>query len=400
MRNIVLNKFDNTVQLKIKGKNIDRFLNRIFKSKIELLQINKIDRKEAVIRIYEIDYEKLLKIKSIYEVELIGISGISKFKKNFLKNKYLLLLLVVGYFLILTLSNIVFDIQVIHSNSKIRELVMEELNKNGIKKYTFRKSFNELEKITDKILENNKDKLEWMEIEVVGTKIVVKIEERKLNESQKTYPKQNVIAKKSGIIKSIKSKEGVIVKNINDYVSKGDVIISGTIMDTYGENVKDIVSAKGEVYAEVWYTVSMEYPLAYINETLTGKQKNLFKIQFLNKKISVFDFNKYENYKSEEKIIFENKLLPFKILRVKEYETNKEDSVYLPEEALIKAEKVAREKMEEQLKENEKIIKQKNLKFYQKDSKIVVETFFSVYERIDTTEEIKDITELNKDKRE
>ena len=218
MRNIVLNKFDNTVQLKIKGKNIDRFLNRIFKSKIELLQINKIDRKEAVIRIYEIDYEKLLKIKSIYEVELIGISGISKFKKNFLKNKYLLLLLVVGYFLILTLSNIVFDIQVIHSNSKIRELVMEELNKNGIKKYTFRKSFNELEKITDKILENNKDKLEWMEIEVVGTKIVVKIEERKLNESQKTYPKQNVIAKKSGIIKSIKSKEGVIVKNINDYV--------------------------------------------------------------------------------------------------------------------------------------------------------------------------------------
>lgn len=400
MRNIVLNKFDNTVKLRITGKNIDRFLNRIFKSKIELLNIDKINRKEAIIRIYETDYEKLLKIKSIYEVELIGISGISKFKKNLLKNKYLLLLLVIGYFLILILSNVVFDIQIIHSNSKIRNLVTEELKKNGIKKYTFKKSFDELEKITNKILENNKDKLEWMEIEVVGTKVVVKIEERKLNKTEKTYPKQNVVAKKSGIIKSIKSKEGVIVKNINDYVSKGDIIISGTIMDTYGENIKDIVSAKGEVYAEVWYTVSMEYPLAHINETLTGKQKNLFKIQFLNKKISVFDFNKYENYQAEEKVVLENKLLPFKILRVKEYETKKEDSVYLPEEALIKAEKVAREKIEDQLKENEKIIKQKNLKFYQKDSKIVVETFFSVYERIDTTEEIKDIPEKKEDKKE
>ena len=134
MRNIVLNKFDNTVKLRITGKNIDRFLNRIFKSKIELLNIDKINRKEAIIRIYETDYEKLLKIKSIYEVELIGISGISKFKKNLLKNKYLLLLLVIGYFLILILSNVVFDIQIIHSNSKIRNLVTEELKKNGIKR--------------------------------------------------------------------------------------------------------------------------------------------------------------------------------------------------------------------------------------------------------------------------
>lgn len=400
MRNIILNKFDNTIRLKITGKNIDRFLNRIFKSKIELLEVDKINRKEVIIRIYQNDYDKLLKFKSIYEIEILGITGISKFKSIINKNKYLIGLLILGYLLILFLSNIIFDIQVIHSNSSIRSLVLKELNNNGIKKYTFKKDFNSLEKITDKILENNKDKLEWMEIEVVGTKIVVKIEERKLNKEEKTYPKQDIIAKKSGIIKSVKSKEGVIVKNINDYVSKGDVIISGMIMDTYGENIKDIVSAKGSVYAEVWYTVSMEYPIVHKIETPTKKEKNLFKIQFLNNKISVFDFNKYKSYKSDEKVILENKLLPIKLLRVKEYETNKEDNVYLPEEALIKANEISRKKIESQLKEDEHIIKQKNLKFYQKNSKIVVETFFSVYERIDDTKEIKDIPKIKEDKRE
>lgn len=399
MRNIILNKFDNTVQLKISGKNIDRFLTRIFKSKIELLEITKINRKEAIIKIYERDYDKVLKLKSVYNVDFIGVDGISKIKKILSRNKYLILLLILGYFLILFLSNIIFDIQVVHSNSSIRKLVINELKKNGIKKYTFKKNFNELEKITDKILDNNKSKLEWMEIEIVGTKVVVKIEERKLNKEEQNYPKQNIIAKKSGIIKSVKSKEGVIVKNVNDYVSKGDIIISGTIMDTYEENVKDIVSARGEVYAEVWYTVSMEYPLVHSNQSLTGKQKNLFKIQFLNNKISLFDFNKYKNYQSDEKTIFDNKLLPIKLLRVKEYETIKEDGIYLPEEVLMKTNEIAKQKIESQLKEGERIIKQKNLKFYQKNSKMVVETFFSVYERIDATEQIKDI-QKKEDKKE
>lgn len=399
MRNLILNKFDNTMKLIIKGKNIDRFIERIFKIGIELLEIDKINRKEVKIKIYEKDYEKLDKVKSIYEIEIIGINGVSNFKNILKRNKYLISLFIIGYLLILFLSNVVFDIQIVHSNSEIRELVMKELNKNGIKKYTFKKDFKELENISNKILKDNKENLEWMEIENSGTKVIVKLEERKINKEEKTYPKQDIIAKKSGIIKSVKATEGVIIKNINDYVKEGDVVISGTIMDTYGENIKSIVSAKGSVYAEVWYTVSMEFPLVYNKSTLTNKQKRVYQIQFLNNKISLFDFNKYKSYKSDEEVLLENTLLPIKFLKVKQYETIKEDNVYLPEEALIKANEIARKKIEERLKEDEYIINQKNLKFYQKDSKIVLDIFFSVCERIDTTKEIKEDVKLE-DKKE
>ncbi|MBQ7140703.1 MAG: sporulation protein YqfD [Bacilli bacterium] len=388
MENRFLNRYENIIKIKIKGKNIDRFLNRLYKSNVELLDIDKINRKEINLKIYLKDYEKVLNLKSIYEIEIINEYGLIKFKNIIKKNKLLIILILFGYFFIMFLTNIVFEVQVIHSNSNIRNLIIKELDKYGVKKYTLKKSFNKLEDISKKILDSNKDKLEWLEIEVNGTKIIVKVEERVLNPEEKTYPKQDIVASKSGIIMSVKSSEGVIVKNTNDYVSKGDVIISGKIMDTYQENIKSIVSAKGRVYAEVWYTVSMEYPLIYSKDTKTGKEKNIYKIQFLNNKISLFDFNKYKNSIDKEKIIFENKLLPFKLLKVKSSEVSRIDNVYTFEEGLIEAEKVAIEKMKAKLDEDEYIIKQKKLNFYQKDSKIVVEIFFSVCERIDLAQEI------------
>lgn len=395
MENKFLKKYENIIKIKINGKNIDRFLNRLYKSNIELLDIDKINRYEVYLKIYLNDYEKVLKLKSIYEIDIIDNYGMIKFKNTIKKNKLLILLVFVGYFFILFLTNIVFEVQVIHSNSNIRNLITKELNKYGVKKYTYMKSFNKLENISNRILNDNKDKLEWLEIEVKGTKVIVKVEERILNPLEKVYPKQDIIASKSGIIMDIKSTKGVVVKNINDYVSKGDIIISGKIMDTYGENLKSIVSAKGSVYAEVWYTVSMEYPLIYSKNTKTGKEKDIYKIQILNNKISLFDFNKYKNSIDSEKVIFENQLLPFKLLKVKSSEVNRVDNVYTFEEGLIAAEKLAKEKIEEKLDEDEYIIKQKKLKFYQKDSKIIVEIFFSVCERIDMAQEI-----IEEDKRE
>jgi len=398
MENKFLNRYENIIKIKIKGKNIDRFLNRLYKRNIELLDINKINRKEINLKIYLKDYEKVLRMKSIYEIEVINEYGLIKIKKNIKKNKLLIFLVTFGYLFIMFLTNIVFEVQVIHSNSNIRNLVIKELNKYGIKKLTLKKNFNKLEEISNKILDSNKDKLEWLEIEVNGTKVIVKVEERVLNPEEKTYSKQNIVAKKSGIIMSIKSTEGVIVKNVNDYVSKGDVIISGKIMDTYQENIKSIVSAKGSVYAEVWYTVSMEYPLIYSKDIKTGKGKNIYKIQVLNNKISLFDFNKYKNSIDKEKVIFENRLLPFKFLKVKSFEVNRIDNVYTFEEGLIEAEKLAIEKMKAKLDKDEYIIKQKKLNFYQKNSKIVVEIFFSVCERIDMASEI--LEDIKEDKRE
>ena len=72
--------------------------------------------------------------------------------------------------IVFILSNMIFSVEVIHSNSKIIKLVTEELKDRGIKKYAFAKSYSEVEKIEKEILNNNKDNLEWLEIIRNGTK--------------------------------------------------------------------------------------------------------------------------------------------------------------------------------------------------------------------------------------
>ena len=388
LENKILDRFKDTIKLKVTGKNINRFIKRLYKNKIDILSLKNIDRNTIIICVNLSDYDSLIKIKSIYDIYDISVDGSIKIKKNIYKNRFIIISLIIGYIIVLFLSNIIFEVQVVHSDSELRNLVFEELEKYDIKKYSFKKNFNKLNEITNKIIESNKDKIEWLSIENIGTKVQVKIEARKLNPEVKTYDYQNIIAAKSGIIKKVVAKNGVIVRNTNDYVTKGDVIISGEIKDAYNEKVLEKTSALGSVYAEVWYTVSMEYPLIYSEKKETKNSKNIFEIQFLNNKFSLFDFKPYKHSKDTSKILLENPLIPIKLLKTNQKEITVQDEVYILEEALAKVDDLAREKIENKLENDEYIIKQKNLSFYEKDSKIVVEIFFSVYESIGEAKEI------------
>ena len=63
-------------------------------------------------------------------------------------------------------------------------------------------------------------------------------------------------------------------------------------------------------------------------------------------------------------------------------ETTKVDHILTIEEAKSKAILKARKKIENNLKEDEKIISENQLKVSEKDSKIIVEILFTIYEDI------------------
>ena len=60
-----------------------------------------------------------------------------------------------------TLSNIIFKIEVIHSNNNIIKLVTKELEDNGIKKYKFVKNYQEIEKNKCKHFFEKKNAIYW-----------------------------------------------------------------------------------------------------------------------------------------------------------------------------------------------------------------------------------------------
>ncbi len=381
----MINFLRRKIIINAKGRNIKRFIKKLNANKIELLKIDYISDGEVNVLIYKDNYEKVLELKSIYEIFDTESYGIGKIKKIMKVCKFLILSFIVGLVLFIILINLVFDIEVVHSDKDLRKLISNELKERGIKRYHFKKSYVEISKIKNEIIKKYPNKIEWIEIEEVGTKYIVRVEERKINKIEENNTPRNLIAKKNGVVKQIINHRGEQVIDLDTYVNKGEPIISGEIY--LNEKVMGKVKAEGKVYAEVWYNVKTTYPYTSYKEIKTGKRKKTLVLNFLNKDIE-FSLNKYEHKKSKEKVILKNNIIPIYLSLDNQEETKLIDQVLTFDEAVIKAEEYSIKQMESKLNGKEYIIRSKNLKSVLKDSKIELEMFFAVYEDITAYMEI------------
>jgi len=366
------------VTVEITGKYVKRFVRSLYKKNIRFYSLD-FKLKYVCATISYQDYLKIKELKTIYKVRIINYKGLIKYKQLFSIYKIFIFSIMLGFLLLFVLTNTIFDIDVIHDKKDVRLFIQEQLNLYGIKKFQFVKSFDENEKIASKILTSNRNKLEWLEIERVGCKYIVRVEERKLKQDDDTSnTPRDIVAKKKGMIVSITATKGEVVKKINDYVDIGDVIISGSIKNK--DKVKDYVSAKGIVFAEVWYHAQVEVPYLYKEITTTGNTKNILSLKIMN-----HDFRFFSPFKTKKDNIIlslSNPILPFSISLIHEEETIVEDSIYSEEVAILKALEVARKRLEDTLSDNDTIIYEKHLKNREEDSKIVVDIFFKVKEDI------------------
>lgn len=380
MKNTFLNKIESSVRVKITGKNVNNYLKRLIANKIDLIDLKYNSHNEAVVTIKYSDYLKLKTVRSSYDVKVTNTYGKLRIRNKMKRSYILLSSIILGIALIILLSNIIFSIEVIHTNKSVIELVGNELNKNGLKKYTFKKKYKDIKKIEDKILNDNKDKLEWISIDIIGTKYVVRIEERKIKNENNDNIYQDIVASKSGVIKKIIALSGEKKYEIDNFVSKGDTIIKGSITKPNNEVI--LTHASGLVYAEVWYQISVEYPYQYKEEILTGNKKNIYYLKFINKRLELFNFKKYKNFQKEPKILLYNNILPISLVKEKQYEVNIIDEIYTTEEVINKAITLAETRLMSSNKKIDKIDKVSIIKKEEYDSKIKLDLFISVIEEI------------------
>ena len=370
--------FKSYYKICVEGQNIKRFIKMLYKYKISLNYLKSFDKKFYAI-INEQDFKKLMNIKTSYKIKVIKVYGFELLKKEMIKNIYFILSNIIGIIIILLLSNITFKIEIIHDDTKLKEKLSKELIKYGIKKYSIIKNYDDIQKIKEKILINNKKDIEWLEIERVGVKYVVRLEKRIINTPKEETGYRHIVAKKEGIIKKIDAEKGEISKKENDYVSKGDILISGAIHKN--DDILDNTLAKGKVFAEVWYKVKVTLPINYYEKKYTGNNKNIINISFLDSNINIFDYNEYKEKEVKQNVLFSDFFDMFKISLNQEKELNIIDNVYLMinDDAAIN---LARKKIEEKLSDEEYIISQKKLKTSLNNSTMNVEIFFKVYENI------------------
>lgn len=329
------------------------------------------------------DLELLSKLANIKVIKYYGLVGI----KNFLKKHYILLTsFILSYLIIIILSNVIFKVEIVTNNQVLKDNITYYLNYYGIVKYKFVKSNKYIENVKEKILLENKDTIEWISINREGVKYVVNVTPRVISNKVNIDKPSNIVSKKDALIKYLVVTGGSSVKEVNDVVKKGDVIISGNVVKF--DKVVGTTRSKGKVFGEVWYTVNISIPFKHVIYEKTGETINHIYLDIFGHKFTLVGHYITNNSINEVSVLVDKPYLFFKLMKeskelynYKEVNLNSESAF---KEALERADKSISNKLDT----NEYIIERKVLKKDVFSSKIDIELFYRVYENIGEEKEI------------
>ena len=331
-------------------------------------------KNHIVIKILYSDYKK---IESFFKCTFIKHYNIFGIKKNIKENLIQYLSLLCFIMLTYILSNIILEVKVIHTNPSIRILIERELKDYDIKKYTIKKNYKKINEIKTKIIENNPDTIEWLEIENIGMTYIIRVEERIINQNKNEDSSCHLIASKNGLITKFNINKGDILVEQNKYVAKGDILVTGIIK--YNEEIKKNVCASGKVYANTWYTINLKIPIEYTKQEKTGNVRYNLKISNKNEESLIFK-PRLENYVSESKKILS--VLGYTLSIEKDYEVIEESKEYTEDELENMIDNEIQSKFQNLLKEDYKIVSKKVLKKDVNNSIIDIDIFIVVEENI------------------
>lgn len=365
------------------SNELNRFIKKCIDNSINLYNISY--KKDKMVVLIDVkDYLKIKRLNYYSKIRVVKYDGMLNIKKIIKDNMFYISVIFLSFIWMNLLTNYIVDIEIIHSNSGIRRLLKEELDKNNVKRFSLAYSFEELDNITKKILADNKNNLEWVSIKKDGMKYIVRAEERIIKSEVVSDKPRDIVASKDAYITKVISSKGNVLVRQGEYVKKGTVLISGKI--TLYEDVKGVTSASGSVYGNVWYECTVETPKEISSERLTGRKR--YNLNVGNK---ILLRNKYQNFR--QKNIREIKIFGLKIKFYREEEVEiiktKTDDEY--------ALKRLKEEFDKKLNGKGVIIYQKVLKKEENNSTIKYRVFIITNELINAYSyfEESDINDTN-----
>lgn len=371
------------------NENSNKFLNYLIYNKIYYDSLNKYNEYFVL----DVSYDDYLYISHRYKCHIVKYYGKKNIVNIYENNKYVLLSLIISFMLLFLLCNTIFDIKINSDNKDIINIINNSLNDNGIGVYKRKVSFDKLNSIKNKILEDNKDTLEWIEIREKGCIYYIDVTPRvKSNNNVDNALPSDIVAEKDGVIKHIVVHRGSKVIDNGDYVKKGDILISGNIIKN--ENVIDKVHSEGIIYAETWKTVNISIPFKRI-DYVYKKTINHYYLDIFGHKFTISGKYDSDNTINKKSIVLDKPYLFFKLYKEEKKIYDYNEVILNKEEAYKEALNRSIDVINKKLSSDEYIISKKVLKKEVKRSKINLEVFFKVYEKIGVTSEIQDIGEEN-----
>lgn len=296
--------FKNYDKYIIKTPLITLFIERLNKNKISIFNLKEIEKDTYSFCSFSKNKKNLLKFK---DIQIINSFGVLNFIRKHIKRKTTLISLITSICLYLYASNRIINIEIKGNDNKLIPVIKEELNINKISLYNKKLTTYEALNYEKIILSSLKKEIEWIEIRQVGVKLKVSFLKRRVAPILPSVG-TSIYAQKDGMIVRFEVTSGVKMVKEFDYVKKGDLLVSDTLITSSEES--KYIGAYGSVYAYTWYNVESSYAVknnkkideleiynlllednrAKIDKELTGNDEFLVKEQILSFKN---DNNKY-----------------------------------------------------------------------------------------------------------
>lgn len=207
--------------ISVEGYFIERFINICISKNILLWNMKRKKSSFLYTNIAIKDFKKIRQIAKTTKchVKIEKKKGLPFVLNKYKKRKIFIGLLIAVIFIIIGLSNFVWNIEIIGDNNIPKEELLSELNQYGLKIGMLKNKVDTKEIISNVRL--HRDDIAWIGIKMTGTNAIVEVVEADkkpeiINESEYC----NIISDKEGIITKINVQNGTALVKVGDIVTK------------------------------------------------------------------------------------------------------------------------------------------------------------------------------------
>lgn len=379
------------VRVEIEGFFIERVIN-LCSNKSILLWNSKRQKASLLLTNVSIkDYRKIVKIakQTKCKIKIKAKKGLPFIFNKYRKRKIFFIFLSIIAIGIISLSNFIWNIEIVGNNNISKEEMIQALEKEGLKTGLL-KSKVDTKDIINKI-RLDRDDLAWIGIEINGTNALVKIVEAdKKPEIIQEDDYCNIVATKPGIIVKTNAINGTALVKEGDVVKQGSLLIGGWLEGKYTGT--RYVHANGDVQAKVWYEEKQKVDLNQVISSKTGNEETKYSVKINNFQINFYKtlskFQKYDTIGETKKIkLFSDFYLPIEIIKTTNFELVENKVKYSKEEARSKALNTAKKLLDEKVNNKENLVNT-YINYNETDEYIEAQLIYEVLEEIGTKEKI------------
>ncbi len=292
------------VTLWVEGEQIEAFLDACRKSFLFLRDVKYISKNKVRARCYFQDMKKVRELANRYQLRLTldDENGLFVSLRVKLQETYKLVALLLSGLFLFFLSHTVWQVNLQPLSYQLEKDIQRELNRLNIYPGAFQVRAPSVEAIEKALMENIPELL-YISVKKRGTIYTIEALEKIDKELESSEKPSHLIAEKSGVIKKMLVEQGQPVINVNDFVQKGDLLVSGELLlqEEADDQKKDkkkeasYVRSIGEVYANTWYEVTVSLPQEHQSYHLDGDHVHHYAIDLVGLRIPIKFWPKLSN---------------------------------------------------------------------------------------------------------